>query len=207
MNIGRTTLGSLDWIIVILYGIGMLAVGFYFSRKNKSSDDYMLGGRNMKSWRVGLSLFATLFSAVSYLSLPGEMIKHGPMIWCLLAAIPFIYIIVSYLFIPFIMKLKISSAYELLETRLGKKNRILASVYFLIMRFVWMSVIIYMCADKVIVPIMGWSESTALWGQYHYGCCDCYLYLAGRIKRCCIDGCCANFYLVWRVFACYRSCY
>ena len=163
MNIGRTTLGSLDWIIVILYGIGMLAVGFYFSRKNKSSDDYMLGGRNMKSWRVGLSLFATLFSAVSYLSLPGEMIKHGPMMWCLLAAIPFIYIIVSYVFIPFIMKLKISSAYELLETRLGKKNRILASVYFLIMRFVWMAVIIYMCADKVIVPIMGWSDSTALW--------------------------------------------
>jgi solute:Na+ symporter, SSS family len=163
MTVDNSTLGNVDWIVIIVYGIGMLLVGFYFSRTNKSSDDYMLGGRKMKSWRVGLSLFATLFSAVSYLSMPGEMIKHGPMMWCLLAAIPFVYFIVSWFFIPFIMKLKISSAYELLETRLDKKNRILASVYFLIMRFVWMSVIIYMCAEKVIVPIMGWSESTALW--------------------------------------------
>ncbi|MBN1352764.1 sodium/solute symporter [candidate division KSB1 bacterium] len=163
MKIDKIALADFDWIVIVVYGLGMLIVGFYFSRINKSSEDYMLGGRRMKSWRVGLSLFATLFSAVTYLSLPGEMIKHGPMIWCLLAAIPLVYLIVSWLFIPFIMKLKISSAYELLEMRLGNRNRVLASAYFLVMRFVWMSVIIYMCAEKVVVPIMGWSEHTALW--------------------------------------------
>jgi SSS family solute:Na+ symporter len=156
------TLTSLDWIVIIVYGIGMLVVGFYFSYVNKSSDDYMLGGRNMKSWRVGLSLFATLFSAVTYLSMPGEMIKHGPMIWSMVAALPFIYFVVAYFFIPFIMKLKITSAYELLETRLGLQNRLLAVIYFLMMRFVWMAVIIYMVSEKVIVPIMGWPENTAL---------------------------------------------
>ncbi len=162
MNIDKMTLTSLDWIVIIVYGIGLLVVGFYFSYVNKSSDDYMLGGRNMKSWRVGLSLFATLFSAVTYLSMPGEMIKHGPMIWSMVAALPFIYFVVAYFFIPFIMKLKITSAYELLETRLGLRNRILAAIYFLMMRFVWMAVIIYMVSEKVIVPIMGWPESTAL---------------------------------------------
>jgi SSS family solute:Na+ symporter len=162
MNIDKMTLTSLDWIVIIVYGIGMLVVGFYFSYVNKSSDDYMLGGRNMKSWRVGLSLFATLFSAVTYLSMPGEMIKHGPMIWSMVAALPFIYFVVAYFFIPFIMKLKITSAYELLETRLGLQNRLLAVIYFLMMRFVWMAVIIYMVSEKVIVPIMGWPENTAL---------------------------------------------
>jgi solute:Na+ symporter, SSS family len=158
----KISLTSLDWIIIIGYGIGMLAVGFYFSRKNKNCDDYMLGGREMKSWRVGLSLFATLFSAISYLSLPGEMVKHGPMIWSMVAALPFIYFVVAHFFIPFIMKQHITSAYELLETRLGLRNRLLAALYFLIMRFVWMAVIIYMVAEKVIVPIMGWSAQTAL---------------------------------------------
>jgi len=162
MDSDKITLGSLDWIVIIVYGIGMLLVGFYFSRTNKSSDDYMLGGRQMKSWRVGLSLFATMFSAVSYLSLPGEMIKHGPMIWSMVAALPFVYVIVAYFFIPFIMKLEITSAYELLETRLGLRNRLLAASFFLIMRFVWMAVIIFMVAEKVIVPIMGWPEQTAL---------------------------------------------
>ena len=163
MNSDSSILNLLDWIVLAIYGIGMLLVGCYFSRRNKNTDDYMLGGRSMKSWRVGLSLFATLFSAVSYLSMPGEMIKHGPMIWSMIAAMPFVYLVVSWLFIPFIMRLKISSAYELLETRLGRPNRILASMYFLLMRFVWMAVIIFMCADKVIVPIMGWSPDTALW--------------------------------------------
>lgn len=162
MNIDKITLTSLDWIIIILYGIGMLVVGFYYSRKNKSADDYMLGGRGMKSWKVGISLFATMFSAITYLSLPGEMIKHGPMIFLLILALPFVYFVVAYFFIPFMMKLKVTSAYELLETKLGLKNRLLAAIYFLIMRFLWMSVIIYMVAEKIIVPIMGWSEQNAL---------------------------------------------
>ena len=158
----KITLTSLDWSVIIAYGIGMLLVGVYYSRKNKNADDYMLGGRGMKSWKVGVSLFATMFSAITYLSLPGEMIKHGPMIFLMLTAIPFIYITVAYFFIPFIMKLKVSSAYELLETRLGLQNRILAAVYFLIMRLLWMSVILYMVAEKIIIPILGLSEQTAL---------------------------------------------
>lgn len=158
----KISLTGLDWIIIIGYGVGMLLAGFYFSRQNKSTDDYMLGGRNMQSWKVGLSLFATMFSAVSYLSMPGEMIQNGPMIWSSLLSMPIIYIVVAYFFIPYIMKLKITSAYELLETKLDVRSRIIAAIYFLTMRFVWMAVIIYMVSEKVIVPIMGWSEDTAL---------------------------------------------
>jgi SSS family solute:Na+ symporter len=158
----KISLTGLDWIIITGYGIGMLLVGFYYSRKNKSADDYLLGGRGMKSWKVGISLFATLFSAITYLALPGEMIKYGPMIFVLVLALPFVYYVVAYFFIPFIMKLQVSSAYELLEINVGIRNRLLASVYFLIMRFLWMSVIIYLVSEKIIIPIMGWSAQTSL---------------------------------------------
>ncbi len=154
---------SLDWIVVTIYALGMLAIGFYFKRKTKTTDDYMLGGRKMKSWSVGLSLFATLFSAITYLAMPGEMVKHGPMMWSKIACLPFVYGVVGWFLIPHIMKLRVSSAYELLEVRLGVKIRTLASVFFLLMRLIWMAVIIFMVAEKVIVPIMGWSEGTAIW--------------------------------------------
>ena len=157
------TLGMLDWCVMIFYGLGMLAVGWYFSKKNKSTEDYMLGGRKMNSWAVGISLFATLFSALSYLLQPGEMIKYGPMFWNYLFAFPFVYIIVGWFLIPAIMKLQISSAYELLQLRFGTSVRILGSVLFLLLRFIWMSLIIFMVAQKVIVPIMGWTENAALW--------------------------------------------
>ncbi len=153
----------LDWMVVAIYIIGMLAIGVYFKRRTKTTDDYMLGGRNMKPWKVGLSLFATLFSAITYLGMPGEMIKHGPMMWTKIASLPFVYAVVGWYLIPHIMKLRVSSAYELLEIRLGVKIRTLASFFFLLMRLIWMAVIIYMLAEKVIVPIMGWSEKTAIW--------------------------------------------
>ena len=156
------TITTLDWIVIIVYAAGMLFMGFYFSSKNKNSDDYMLGGRNMSPWKVGISLFATMFSAVSYLSMPGEMVTYGPMIWSSLFALPIVYIVVAYFFIPYIMRLKLTSAYELLETKLDVRSRIVAAIYFLTMRLVWMAVIIYIVSEKVIVPIMGWPEETAL---------------------------------------------
>jgi len=153
----------LDWMVVAIYAMGMLIIGVHFKRKTKTTDDYMLGGRKMKPWNIGLSLFATLFSAITYLAMPGEMVKHGPMMWSKIASLPFVYAVVGWFLIPHIMKLRVSSAYELLEVRLGVKIRTLASVFFLLMRLIWMAVIIYMVADKVIVPIMGWSEDTAIW--------------------------------------------
>jgi len=153
----------LDWIVIALYAGVVLAVGKYFSRKTKTSDDYLLGGRKMKPWTVGLSLFASLFSAISYLSIPGEVIKFGPMLLCGLIGYPLVFLFVGWFLIPTIMKANVSSAYELLEIRIGVKVRILASLFFLILRVTWMSVIIYMCAVKVVVPIMGWPENVALW--------------------------------------------
>ena len=67
----------LDWMIVILFLALMLWIGFASSRRMKDETDYALGGRSMNSFSVGISLFATLLSTLSYLSYPGEMIIIG----------------------------------------------------------------------------------------------------------------------------------
>ena len=68
----------LDWLIVIAYLILMLLLGYFSSKKNKTAEDYVLGGKSMNPFMIGISLFATMFSTLSYLSYPGEMIKYGP---------------------------------------------------------------------------------------------------------------------------------
>lgn len=153
----------LDWIVIAGYSLGMLCVGWYFSRKTTTNEEYMLGGRDMKPWAVGLSLFASLFSAISYLASPGEIIRYGPMLICGAASLPLVHVVVARFVIPVIMKQRVTSAAELLDIKLGPSLRILAAIMFLVMRLLWMSVIIYMCAEKVVVPLMGWSEGTALW--------------------------------------------
>jgi SSS family solute:Na+ symporter len=48
-----------DLGIFIAYMIGLLAVGFYFLKKNKNTDDYFVSNRNMSKWHIGLSVVAT----------------------------------------------------------------------------------------------------------------------------------------------------
>ena len=166
LRIGRRVpshMNWLDWLVIGIYGVGMVSVGVYYMRRTKTTDDYLLGGRKMKPWTVGLSLFATLLSTLSYLATPGEIIKYGPLLLGQIAAMPLVYWIIGWLFIPFIMRLKVTSAYEILETRLGGSIRTFGAVIFLSLRLLWMAVIIYATTDKVLIPLIGLDPSMTPW--------------------------------------------
>jgi SSS family solute:Na+ symporter len=144
----------LDWLVLGLYGVAMMAVGWYYSRV-KTVDEYLLGARHMKPWAVGISLFSTLMSTLTYLAYPGEMIRHGPLYFSGMLSYPLIYLIVARFIIPFIMRLRVTSAYEILEQRFGLSVRMLGSSLFLLLRLMWMAVIIYATSSVVVVPLLG----------------------------------------------------
>jgi len=129
----------LDFVVIALYALGMLAVGRYYATRTKTADDYLLGGRKMSPLMIGLSLFATLTSTLSYLAYPGEMIKNGPMIFAQLSAFPVVMLIVGWVLIPWIMRQRVTSGYELLEARLGLSGRLLGSGMFVVLRTIWMA--------------------------------------------------------------------
>ena len=143
----------------MLYAIGMVVVGLYFSKKNNNTEDYLLGGRKMNPLMLGMSLFASLLSTISYLSYTGEMIRYGPMFITGAIAFPFVIFTVGSFMIPYFMKLRVTSAYEILEQRLGLSIRLLGSTLFTLIRLFWMAVIIHATTDKVLVPVLGLGES------------------------------------------------
>ena len=153
------TISSIDWGIIVLYAIGMVAVGFHYSRKINNTEDYLLGGRQMKPLMVGLSLFASLLSTISYLSYTGEMIRYGPMFITGALAFPLVIFVVGSFMIPYFMKLRVTSAYEILEQRLGLSIRLLGSSLFTLIRLFWMALIIHATTDKVLTPVLGLEES------------------------------------------------
>ena len=91
----RSGLSPLDWVVVAGYGLFMIGVGWWSSRRQTTSEEYFLGSRKMGSFVVGISIYATLLSTISYLGVPGEMIKHGPVFLCYLMALPLVYVIVA----------------------------------------------------------------------------------------------------------------
>jgi SSS family transporter len=154
----------LDWLVIALYAAAMLAIGRHYSRRTETVDDYLLGGRRMSPFMIGVSLFATITSTLSYLAFPGEIIKNGPMILAQYASFPLVWLLVGWWLIPAIMRQReVTSGYELLERRLGLTGRLLGAGMFILLRTFWMAAILYATCDKVIVPLFHIDHAWTPW--------------------------------------------
>lgn len=172
----------LDWMVLSGFAVLMLAVGVFYSRQNKTADDYLLGGRRMSPIALGLSLFATLVSTLSYLGNPGEMIAHGPMLFTQLAAHPLVFVIVGYGLIPLLMRQRVTSAYELLESRLGMSIRMAGAGVFLLLRLGWMATILFATSSVVIVPLLGQDPHWIPWWRVILGVITALYTSSGGLK-------------------------
>lgn len=152
-------LAWLDWGVIAAYALGMIGIGIFYALRTKNAEEYLLGGRRMAPSLVGLSMFASLLSTLTYLAQPGEVIRNGPMTLVQVVSYPFVFVVVGWLLIPFIMRMKVTSGYEMLEKRLGVSSRLLGSTIFLVLRLLWMATIIYVTTSTVLIPMIGWSSS------------------------------------------------
>ena len=145
--------GGLHWIdltVIAAYASGMMGLGWYYSRRQESTEEYFVGSRAMNPLLIGISLFATLLSTITYLASPGEMIKHGPtMLWGVLS-VPIAYVVAGYCIIPALMRHRLTSAYELLEKKLGLSARLLGALMFITLRLLWMTVLLNFAATALL---------------------------------------------------------
>ena len=153
LRIDRRQTYSFAWqdvVVIMLFMTGMILIGVFYSKRNKTAKDYIYGGGNMSALAIGISLFATMVSSLSYLANPGEMIKYGPMILSGIIAFPAVYLVVGWFIVPKFMKYNVNSAYELLEIKLGTGVRMMATFFFLSLRFLWMATIMFVTVETVL---------------------------------------------------------
>ncbi|MEO6437404.1 MAG: hypothetical protein ABIP55_16795 [Tepidisphaeraceae bacterium] len=141
----------MDLITMAAYAVVILFIGWRYADRNQSSDDYFVAGRQARSWIVGVSMISALFSTISFLSYPGELLKYGPGLAFALLHAPFTFIVVGFFVIPHIMKYRITSGYELLEDRFGPGVRKAASLLFVFIRLLWMGFVLFVCSGAVSV--------------------------------------------------------
>ncbi len=155
-------MAPIDWIIVLAYALSTLGLGWYFGRQQENVDEYFVGSRKMNPILIGVSLFATLLSTISYLALPGEVAGKGPVFITNYLAYPLIYLFITMVLLPVYMRQRVTSAYELLENQLGLSVRLLGAIMFLLMRLVWMSLLVYLTA-KAIATMIGVDDAMVPW--------------------------------------------
>lgn len=124
-----------DLLVIAAYFAGVIGIGFYFSRKNRDTSDFALGGRSIPWWAVLASILAAEISAGTFFGAPGEGFRTRNFTYAqLMVGYLLARVIVSFVFIPAYYRHNVVSIYEFLETRFGPLTRRLASAVFLITR-------------------------------------------------------------------------
>ena len=155
MSIVENNQGGLTFIdvtVIVAYLLIMLYMGLKIARKQRSTEDFCVGGRDLPAWAVGISLFASVMSTILYLGQPGEMFRTGLSFLTRNLPLPLILIVVCFVWIPFFMRLRLTSAYEYLERRFNYSVRALAAIFCLLLIFGWISVVV-LTASMALVEI------------------------------------------------------
>jgi SSS family solute:Na+ symporter len=158
-TLSNSGLEALDYLAIAFYLLLTFGIALWFGRKQKDTEDYFVGGRRMPWLAVGLSILATLFSTITYLGMPGEMIKHGVGLMCGYFSLPLSFTVVMFLWVPFFMRLRLTSAYEYLEKRFNYSVRLLGATLFILLRLGWMSMVAFvasMALDRIKGDDVAW---------------------------------------------------
>jgi len=142
-----TDLSVLDWCVCGAYLAIVFGLAFRSARGQRDNEDYFIGGRRMNWFVVGVSMFATSFSAISFLGLPQRGAYQDFSFYLIILFIPFVITpILWFVFVPMFVRLKVSSGYEYLGRRFGRPARLIGSGLYCLYALGWMGTMLYAVA-------------------------------------------------------------
>lgn len=136
-------------LVLVIYFVAMAAMGPYFARKNKTTENYFLGGRSFPGWLIGLSMFATSISSITFVAYPADAYKTAYLRFLPCLMLPLGIFLASKIFLPFYRRAHITSAFEYLEVRFGSGMRAYAATAFVIGQVTRLGMILYLVSMLV----------------------------------------------------------
>ncbi len=133
--------GVVNSSVLAVYLLLMVGVGVYFARKNKSTDDFFRGGKNVPWWAAGCSIFATMLSSLTFTGLPSKAYAQDWVYSIGNMMIPVVAIAGVYVALPFYRRIDATSAYEYLEKRFSRSVRLFGSASFTLFHLFRMAVV------------------------------------------------------------------
>ena len=138
--------GILNWSVLIVYLLGLVIIGFYFARRESSTNDFFLAGGRVPWWAAGLSIFATMLSAITYLAIPARSYSTNWIFFVVNCGILAIAPVIIVVYLPFFRRLQVTTAYEYLEKRFSLGIRLIGSLSFIIFQFGRMGIVVLLPA-------------------------------------------------------------
>ena len=139
----------LDIAVIAAYLALMAGVGFVFMRRNRTSDAYFRAGGRLPWWVVSLSIYATMFSSITFMSVPAMSFSGDMSYFAISFGIPVLALVTVRWYLPFFRRLNLTSAYEYLEARFNLPCRLFASAAFILFMVARTAIVAYLPALAV----------------------------------------------------------
>jgi SSS family solute:Na+ symporter len=152
---------TIDLIVLVAYLFGVVGLGIWLAKRSKTTEGFMSAGGALPGWAVGLSIFGTFVSSISFLANPGKAFdaNWNPFVFGL--SLPLAAWVATRYFVPFFRKSGAVSAYTHLEERFGPWARVYAVVCYLLTQMGRVGTILYLVA-LALAPLTGWSVFTII---------------------------------------------
>lgn len=151
----------IDLVVFLVFTGGVVLLGSSFFRRRATSDDFMAAGRSLPGWVVGMSIFSTYVSSISFLGYPGKSYAGDWNAFVFSLSIPIASWIAARWFVPFYRRQTSVSAYSFLEQRFGLWARWYASVCYLLTQVSRIGAIMFLLAVPMNV-LLGWDISIVI---------------------------------------------
>ena len=139
-------LTAVDIGVIVLYFLLLSWMGYFFSKRQKNTDDYFKGGGRIPWWAAGLSLFGTALSAITFMAIPAKTFSTDWSYFILNMTIFLVAPIIVFLFIPYYRKWNVTTAYEYLEERFDVVVRLIGSLSFILFQIGRMGIVLFLPA-------------------------------------------------------------
>ena len=137
-------MNPIDIAVIVAYLLGMAGMGFWFMRRNKDADAYFKAGGKLPWWVVSLSIYATMFSSITFMSVPAMAFAGDMSYFVISFGIPILALVTVRWYLPFFRKLNLTSAYEYLEVRFNLPCRLFASAAFILFMIARTAIVAYL---------------------------------------------------------------
>ncbi|MEO5995489.1 MAG: sodium/solute symporter [Chitinophagaceae bacterium] len=139
--------GGFDWTIIAIYFALVVCISLYVSKNmGNTTSDFFLGGQKIPWWAAGLSIFGSKLSALTFIAIPAKAYATD---WVYIMNNVMIIVIapvVTFFYLPYFRKLKLTSVYEYLQTRFNTIVKLLGSLTFVVFQLSRLGVVIYLPA-------------------------------------------------------------
>jgi len=187
------SIGPVDLLIVVVYFVVVLAIGFYLKKFATTGEDFFLAGRKMTAWIAGLSFISANLSSLETMGWSAMAYQYG-MLGAhayLIGAIPAI-LFLAVVMMPFYYICRTHSVPGYLKLRYGEGARSLAGVSFALMTVLVSGASMFAMA-KILNLLLGWDMNMSIWVASLT--VAVYVFLAGLVSA--VFNEVLQFFLIW----------